>query len=324
MNPPDESASPDESVTPEESSASDIDSVTLDDSSSSKPNHDTRRTFKMTVAYDGTQYAGWQVQLRRHTIQSMLEKAIAQVCRQRVRVTGSGRTDSGVHAIGQVASFSLDHWRASSSDLARALNSKLPSDITVCEIVDADQNFHAIRDAVGKRYRYQIRIGGVRDPFEYRYRWHLPGPIDVSAMAAAARLICGRQDFASFQAAGSDRKTTVRDIRALEIIDQDKVAVSGGAGEGDFDQVRNLAIEVEADGFLYNMVRNIVGSLVEIGRGKRPPNWIAEVIAARDRKVAGPTAPPHGLFLLWVDYPNDLFGPEFAKVGNGLSKPGDA
>ena len=269
------------------------------------------RTFKMTVAYDGTQYAGWQVQLRRQTIQSMLEKAIEQVCRQRARVTGSGRTDSGVHAIGQVASFSIDHWRASASDLARALNSKLPNDISISEIVDADQNFHAIRDAAGKRYRYQIRIGGVRDAFEYRYRWHLPGPIDVQAMADAARLICGRQDFASFQAAGSDRKTTVRDIRALDIIDQDNATVCSGAGEGGWENIRNLAIEVEADGFLYNMVRNIVGSLVEIGRGKRPPNWIAEVIAARDRKVAGPTAPPHGLFLLWVEYSNDLFGPLF-------------
>jgi tRNA pseudouridine38-40 synthase len=130
-------------------------------------------------------------------------------------------------------------------------------------------------------------------------------------MADAARLILGQQDFASFQAAGSDRKSTVRDIRALDIIDQDEGTVCSGAGEGDWMNVRNLAIEVEADGFLYNMVRNIVGSLVEIGRGKRPPSWIAEVIAACDRKVAGPTAPPHGLFLLWVDYPKDLFGPQF-------------
>ena len=268
----------------------------------------------MTVAYDGTHYAGWQVQVRRQTIQARLEKAIAQICRQRVRVTGSGRTDSGVHAIGQVASFTLDQWRASASDLARALNSNLPNDISVCEIVDADQNFHAIRDAAGKRYRYQLRIGGVRDAFEYRYRWHLPGPIDVQAMVVAAQLIRGRQDFASFQAAGSDRKTTVRDIRALDIIDQDRAIVCNGAGEGGWDNVRNLAIEVEADGFLYNMVRNIVGSLVEVGRGKRPPSWITEVIAAHDRRLAGPTAPPHGLFLLWVQYPDDLFGPAVGSL----------
>jgi len=254
----------------------------------------------MTVAYDGTQYAGWQVQLRRQTVQGALEKAIAQVANERVRVTGSGRTDSGVHAIAQVASFSLSHWRARAEDLGRALNSKLPPDIAVSEIVDAAADFHAIRDALGKRYRYQLQIGGGRDAFEYRYRWHLPGPIDGAAMRLAAEQLRGLHDFASFQAAGSDRKTTVRDVRALEIIDQDAAggAEQGGDGEG----VKRLAIEVEADGFLYNMVRNIVGTLVEVGRGKRDPAWAAEVLAARDRTVAGPTAPPHGLFLLRVDY----------------------
>ncbi len=252
----------------------------------------------MTVAYDGTCYAGWQVQLRRQTVQGALEKAIAQVANERVRVTGSGRTDSGVHAIAQVVSFSLSRWRARAEDLARALNSKLPPDIAVCEITDAAADFHAIRDAVGKRYRYQLQIGGGRDAFEYRYRWHLPGPIDVDAIRMAAERLRGLHDFASFQAAGSDRKTTVRDVRALEIIDQD---AASGAGQGSAG-VKRLAIEVEADGFLYNMVRNIVGTLVEVGRGKRDPAWAADVLAARDRTVAGPTAPPHGLFLLRVNY----------------------
>lgn len=311
-------------TTPDADASPDYDQATHVNPLPSLSTGGNRRSFKMTVAYDGTLYAGWQVQLRRQTIQAMLEKAIAQVCLQRVRVTGSGRTDSGVHAIAQVASFSLEQWRASASDLARALNSKLPSDITISEIVDADQNFHAIRDASGKRYRYQIRIGGPRDPFEYRYRWHLSGPIDVQAMADAARLICGRQDFASFQAAGSDRKTTVRHIRALDIIDQDNGVVCGGAGEGGNGEVRNLAIEVEADGFLYNMVRNIVGSLVEVGRGKRSPSWVAEVIAARDRKVAGPTAPPHGLFLMWVQYPMDMYGPAFVPTQSSAATQGDA
>jgi len=282
-----------------------------------------RRNFKMTVAYDGTQYAGWQVQLRRQTIQGMLEKAIAQVCRERVRVTGSGRTDSGVHAIGQVASFSLGQWRAGADELSRALNSKLPPDISIRQIVETAEDFHAIRDARGKRYRYQLRIGGPRDAFEYRYRWHLPGPIDIDAIRQAATLIRGKQDFASFQAAGSDRKTTVRDVRALDLIEQPVIAAgdSSGptaesthlaesttparAGQGVYESTPlHIAIEVEADGFLYNMVRNIVGSLVEVGRGKYPPQWIGEVIAARDRTVAGPTAPPHGLFLLWVHYPD--------------------
>jgi len=293
------------------------------------------RNFKMTVSYDGTGYAGWQVQLRRQTIQGMLEKAIAQVCRERVRVTGSGRTDSGVHAIGQVASFALANWRASADDLARALNSKLPPDISVQQIVDADPNFHAIRDAAGKRYRYQLRIGGVRDAWEYRYRWHLAGPIDTDAMIAAAKWVVGRQDFASFQAAGSDRKTTVRDIRALDVIDQGTPAMpwlapvadhetghgkKRGAGQGGATLPRDLAIEVEADGFLYNMVRNIVGSLVEVGRGKQPADWMAGVIAARDRKVAGPTAPPHGLFLMWVHYPHFAEQPSSSDAGQPVDR----
>lgn len=289
----------------------------------------------MTVAYDGTAYAGWQVQPRRVTIQSLLEKAIAQVCRQRVRVTGSGRTDSGVHALAQVASFRLDHWKAPPAALARALNSKLPPDIAILAIEEAAEDFHAIRDAVGKRYRYQLRVGGVRDAFDHRYRWHLPGPLDLDAMRQAAELIRGRRDFASFQAAGSDRKTTVREVRALEIIEQpppetawladtvgpnshDPQGRAGRSASGPAT-IRNVAIEIEADGFLYNMVRNIVGSLVEVGRGKRSPHWVADVISARDRKQAGPTAPPHGLFMMWVQYPREQVLPSTATAS--LSAP---
>lgn len=255
----------------------------------------------MTVGYDGTRFAGWQVQPYRNTIQGALEKAIAQVSNERTRVTGSGRTDSGVHAIGQVASFSLRRWRAGADDLMRALNSKLPPDIAVAQVLDAPDEFHAIRDAIGKRYRYQIRVGGPRDAFEHRYRWHLPGPLDIDAMCRAAELIVGQHDFASFQAAGSDRKTTVRNVTALEIVEQ---PIDGGAGQGGaMAPAVHIAIEIEADGFLYNMVRNIVGTLVEVGRGKRPALWVNDVIASANRDSAGPTAPAHGLFLLYVLYP---------------------
>lgn len=247
----------------------------------------TRRWFKMTLAYDGTAYSGWQVQPGRTTIQSMLERAIAQVCRERIRVTGSGRTDSGVHALAQVASFSLESWKATADDLRRALNSKLPSDIAISSIEDAYQDFHAIRDATGKRYRYQIQIGGIRDAFEHKYRWHVQGPIDVDAMREAAATLRGQHDFASFQAVGAVRKSTVRHVRDLIIVDQ---------------APRFIALEIEADGFLYNMVRNIVGTLMEVGRGKKPPSWVESVLQAKDRKLAGPTAPPHGLFLMHVHY----------------------
>lgn len=250
------------------------------------------RTFKLTIAYDGTDFAGWQVQPGENTIQSMLERALLRVTNDQIRVIGSGRTDSGVHALAQVASCTLPRWRDSCDHLARALNANLPDTIVVTEALDAPDDFHAIRDAIGKRYRYQLQVGGRRDPFEYRYRWHLHGGFDIDRMRAAADRFVGQHDFASFQASGSDRRTTIRDVRACEL-SQHQVSCP---------DVLRLAIEVEADGFLYNMVRNIVGTLVEVGRGKQPPEWIDEVIAARDRDAAGQTAPAKGLFLLRVDY----------------------
>jgi len=254
---------------------------------------DRPRTFKLTVSYDGTDFSGWQIQPGRPTIQGMLERALVKLAKHRVHVVGSGRTDSGVHALGQVASFRIPVWRSPAESLVRALNVHLPETITALECVDAPDDFHAIRDSIGKRYRYQLQLGGVRDSFQHRYRWHLRKPLDISAMQAAAKLIVGQQDFASFQAAAGIRKTTVRHVRDCH------VELSNPAS-ADVHQL--LTIDVEADGFLYNMVRNIVGTLVEVGRGKYPPEWVAEVIAVRDRDQAGPTAPALGLFLSRVDY----------------------
>jgi len=249
------------------------------------------RTFKLVIAYDGTDYVGWQVQLDQPSVQGVLERALSQLTGTRIAVTGSGRTDSGVHALAQVGSLTTDAWRATATDLMRAINTKLPRDVVVTEAFEMPLGFHAIRDAVGKRYRYQLQIGGVRDAFDYRYRVHVPGRVDVQAMQTAAVRLIGKHDFASFQATGSERKTTVRHIRDLVVETEQG---RGGA--------LNLAIEIEADGFLYNMVRNIVGTLLEIGRGKQPPEWIDHLIAARDRDQAGPTAPPQGLSLIRVDY----------------------
>jgi tRNA pseudouridine38-40 synthase len=247
--------------------------------------------YKLTIAYDGTNYSGWQVQLGVPTVQGMLEKAMARVVKERVSITGSGRTDAGVHALGQVASLLTEAWTAPPEKLAVALNGKLPPDIRVLSSERMPGDFHAIRDAVGKRYRYQIQLGGVRDPFEHRYRWYFTAPVEIEPMIEAARHLVGRHDFASFQAAGSDRKTTVRTVR--------DIAIKAEQGRGG---CAGLSIEVEADGFLYNMVRNIVGSLLEVGRGKERPEWIAQVRDAVDRTIAGPTAPPQGLFLMYVDY----------------------
>lgn len=253
------------------------------------------RSFKLTIAYDGTPYAGWQVQPNQVTIQGELQKAIYKATKHDVVVIGSGRTDAGVHALGQVASVKLPAWSADTIALSKAINSRLPETISVTKVENAPEDFHAIRDAVGKRYRYQLQVRGTRCPFEHRYRWRLRQPVDVDAMRAAAALIVGEKDFVCFQSTGAPRKTTVRHVRACDVIIQNDAA-----------DPFQLAIEVESNGFLYNMVRNIVGTLVEVGFGKQPPSWVNDVIEAKNRIYAGQTAPPQGLFLLQVDY-DDLF-----------------
>ena len=162
--------------------------------------------------------------------------------------------------------------------------------MVIREVREAPDGFHAIRDAIRKRYRYVVQDGPMRDVFERAYAWHFPHRLDVQAMQAAAAVLLGRHDFSSFEAAGSPRASSVRTIYELTVQRR----------TGDF--LDRVFVEVEADGFLYNMVRNIVGSLVEVGRGRQPVSWIAEVLAARDRKRAGMTAPPQGLFLVSVDY----------------------
>lgn len=254
-------------------------------------NANVARSFKLTIAYDGTGFAGWQVQPNQQTIQGFLQDALQRLTGDQIQVIGSGRTDAGVHAQAQVASCRLV-WRDSPQHLLRALNTQLPETIVVCAAEEAREGFHAIRDAIGKRYRYQLRVGGVRDVFDYRYHWHLHGQLDLEQMRLAAKRLIGEHDFKSFQATGAERKTTVRTVRACDLIIR-----------ADGETYCDLSIEVEADGFLYNMVRNIVGTLVEVGRGKQAVEWIDQVLLARDRDVAGPTAPACGLFLLRVDYP---------------------
>jgi len=254
------------------------------------------RTFKLTVAYEGTNYFGWQVQPNKPTIQGKLQQAIQAITSMSVSVVGSGRTDAGVHALGQVVSCRLP-WRGSAEQLGLALNTKLPADITIRESVESVEGFHAIRDAIRKRYRYQLQLGGAVSPFERRYRWHVKTALDFGRMHDAAPLFLGEHDFASFQAAGAERLSTVRTIFDCSVLRQ----AQSGDHDGDL-----IAIEIEADGFLYNMVRNIVGSMVEVGSGKRDKQWLHSVFAARNRSKAGPTAPAHGLCLLRVDYPKEI------------------
>ncbi|MEM6472276.1 MAG: tRNA pseudouridine(38-40) synthase TruA [Planctomycetota bacterium] len=250
-----------------------------------------RRTFALTIAYDGTDFAGWQIQPDLPTIQGTLQQAIRKSTGQSIVVTGSGRTDAGVHAVGQVASCRFDDWTASDDALLKAVNSRLPDSIVVREVVEAHPDFHAIRDALGKRYRYQLQARHQRNPFEHRYRWRLRRNLDVTAMQQAAERIVGHRDFSSFESAGAERKSNVRNVTDCVVLPS-----------SDFDQTGHLAVEVEANGFLYNMVRNIVGTLVEVGFGKQEPSWIDEVLERKNRIHAGPTAPPRGLFLKQVDY----------------------
>jgi tRNA pseudouridine38-40 synthase len=253
------------------------------------------RWLKLIIAYDGTNYAGWQVQPDRPTIQAAVEKAWRQITQEEVRITAAGRTDAGVHALGQVAGLATKTQLASDA-LLRALNAVLPGDVSVVSIKPAPCGFHATRDAVGKTYRYQIDNGRVPCVFDRPYAWHFPQPLNAAAMHAAAQVLVGRHDFSSFETAGSERPDSIRTIHKLTVA-RDALPMNPRVGEKN-----RITIEVSGDGFLYNMVRTMVGTLVEIGKGARDIGWLVQVLAARDRRQAGQTAPPNGLFLVHVDY----------------------
>jgi len=248
-----------------------------------------RRTLKLTVAYDGSRYCGWQRQSNGPSIQAALEKALGEITRETILVTGSGRTDSGVHALGQVVSF--DTQSALSADVFRqALNATLPPDIVVREALEAAVGFHAINDSLTKRYRYIVQPGRINDPFSLQRAWFVKRILDADVMHSAARELIGTHDFASFQAVGSPRLSTVRTVTDAEVRFEA------------CDPWGKIFIEIEATGFLYNMVRIIAGTLVDIGQGRGALGTISTIITGRERKLAGMTAPAHGLYLLHVNY----------------------
>ena len=243
------------------------------------------RTLKLVLEYDGSRYHGWQVQGDAPTVQAVLEQALAAIVGETVRVTSAGRTDSGVHALAQVVSFqSLSPLPCDA--LQRALNSLLPRDVAVHAVQDAPANFHARYSAQGKVYEYRILNRPVRSALGLRYVWHVPQPLNLEVMEAAAAYMRGTHDFASFRAAGSEAKSSERTLRELTI-----------AREGD-----EIVLRFTGDGFLRHMVRNMVGTLVEVGRGARAPADIKTILEARDRRRAGMTAPPQGLCLVQVLY----------------------
>ncbi len=241
--------------------------------------------IKLTLEYDGTHYHGWQSQPHLNTIQGTIEKALAQLTRKPVRITGAGRTDAGVHAFGQVAHFSPPVL-FDSATWTRGLNAILPDDIAVRSAENVPPSFHARFSAKKKSYAYFIYNHPRRSPIHRRTAWHVFQPLDLSKMRKAGRLLIGRHDFTSLCAAAAEGEDRIVDLQKIEF-------------KKDGDRIK---ITFQAPRFLQYMVRNLVGLLVEVGRGRRAASEIPEILEGRDRRLAGPTAPPQGLFLMQIDY----------------------
>lgn len=245
--------------------------------------------FRLIVAYDGTNYEGWQVQKTGLGVQQRVEEALKKLFPGAGRVSGSSRTDTGVHALGMVAHVEIprDEFRMPNRKLALALNAFLPQDIRVLSAARAAKDFHARFDAKGKEYRYFVWNHAVMNPLLRTRAWHVPLPLDLAAMKRAVKIFIGKHDFKSFAATrGYEMESTVRTVTRCE------VRRSG----------RQFTFIIEGDGFLYKMCRGIVGTLVQVGRGKFSPDDVKAMFGARDRRIAGVTAPAHGLVLWKVFY----------------------
>lgn len=244
------------------------------------------RTVKLTIQYDGADYFGWQMQANHRSIQQVLQEALGIVCNHPVTLHGAGRTDTGVHALGQVAHFKTES-RIDMMQLRKGLNSLLPSDIVIADAVEAAPEFHSRFDATARSYWYVIMNALVPSPFYRRYAWHIRKPLDLGAMRAAAGVLVGMHDFSSFQAREREDVCTIREVKRV------RLKRVGPA---------LLLFEIQATSFLRHMVRGIVGTLVDAGRGKLSATDMQVILQACDRSRAGVTAPPHGLFLKEVRY----------------------
>lgn len=242
---------------------------------------------RLTIAYDGTSYAGWQRVATGLTVQEQVEKVLAGIAGRHVGVEGASRTDRGVHAAGMVASLDWAHPRLGPLELRRALNALLPADIRILEARRVAAGFHARFSAKRKLYCYRIQNAPVADPLRRGLCWHLSHPLDLDAMRAAARAFVGKHDFTTMAAnPGYERTSMVRTVLRCDL-----------RKRGD-----EIVLEVEGDGFLYKMVRTMVGTLAEVGAGRRAANSVAALLRAKDRRLAGKTAPAHGLCLVRVFY----------------------
>ncbi len=266
------------------------------------------RKIRLLLEYDGTRYSGWQSQRKGDgvpTIQEEIEKQLKKLLKSGdVSVVSAGRTDAGVHALGQVAAFIAAEGFDLAPDVVRkAMNAMLPSDISVIEAADCPAMFHPRRDAIKKTYFYLIAAMARPPVFVRPYSWRLPFRLDLEQMKMAARPLVGKMDFSSFRASGCGAKTPVKELFSVEITPLREVEFLTVRLSGDF-----IRISITADAFLRHMARNIVGTLVEAGRGRIRPEQMEEIIACRDRRLAGPTAPARGLFLERVYYRPDQAG----------------
>ena len=243
------------------------------------------RRIKLTVQYDGSRYHGWQIQPGKRTIQGELVEVVSNLVGTRTHVHGASRTDAGVSALGQVALFEVD-CPIPTENFPRAISGRLPSDIVVTAAEEAPPKFDLMGGPKSKLYRYTIYAGRHRPVLQLAQCWHIPRELDVAAMNQAAQQLVGTKDFKSFATAKDRREETVRTIFRCEV-----------TTEGDW-----IYVDVEGDAFLYNMVRNIVGTLVEVGAGRWTPERMPEIIAAKNRTAAGPLAPAQGLCLMWIKY----------------------
>lgn len=243
------------------------------------------RTIKMVLEYDGAAYAGFQAQKKDKTVQSVLEAALMKMMGERVPIVASGRTDAGVHAWAQPVSARA-HFPTDDANMLKALNSMLPHDVAVKSLETVPLDFNARRDAKWKHYRYVINNAKIRSPLRDRQAWHVPARLDLAEMRAAAAVLVGEHDFTTFMGSNSSVKTTVRNIISAEL-----------KRHGDL-----ITLDITGNGFLRQMVRNIAGTLVEIGRGRMKADDMKTMLKAKDRKKAGRTAPAHALFLMEVGY----------------------
>jgi len=243
------------------------------------------RNIKLTVQYDGSRYRGWQTQPGKRTIQGELVEAVSNLVGVRTYVHGASRTDAGVSALGQVALFEIDS-PIPTENFPKAINGQLPRDIVVTSAEEVPWGFDLMSGVKSKLYRYTIYIGRHRPVLRLNQCWHIPKKLDVDAMNQAAQLLVGKKDFKSFASAADRRENSVRTIFRCNVTAEDKW----------------IYVDVEGEGFLYNMVRNIVGTLVEVGRGRWKPEKINEILEAKNRTAAGPLAPAVGLCLMWIKY----------------------